>query len=178
MAEAITAGELGETRRPIIVTRMNGDELPMDIDVDTAVGQFMTAIKQAWNVPITFYSEERTRVGQLLAGRAAFRHVYQRFKLDRGMAMVIDVSMLVQLTFNGELETFLAIWDYTLMGLVKQPDDELMLCLLDTQLRKCKALGPAFVVYDGAQEGAKERSFQFLYNAARQEVLRNQREAT
>ena len=36
------------------------------------------------------------------------------------------------------------------MGLVKQPDDDLLLCLLDTQLRKSKALGPAFVVYDRA----------------------------
>ena len=76
------------------------------------------------------------------------------------MAIGIDLSVLVQLTFNGDLETFLTTWD----------DDELPLCLLDTQLRKCKALGPAFVVYDGAQEGAKERSFQFLYNAALQEV--------
>ena len=64
------------------------------------------------------------------------------------------------------------------MALKKQPDEDLLLYLLDTQLRKCKALGPAFVVYDGAQEGTKERSFQFLYTAARQEILRKQREAT
>ena len=127
---------------------------------------------------LTLYSEERTRVGQPLAGRAALWHVYARFKLDRGMAMGIDLSTLVQLTFSGCLETFLSAWDYILMGLVKQPDDDLLLCLLDTQLRKSKALGPAFVVYDGAQEGTKERSFQFLYNAARQEILRKQREVT
>ena len=43
--------------------------------------------------------------------------------------------------------------------------------MLDTQLRRCKALGPSFVVYDGAREGTKERLFQFLYVAARQEIL-------
>ena len=37
MAETITAGRLGETRRPIIVIRMNGDELSMCIDVNATV---------------------------------------------------------------------------------------------------------------------------------------------
>ena len=50
MAEAITTGELGETRRPIIVTRMHGDELSMDIDVNAAVWQIMTVREQSWNV--------------------------------------------------------------------------------------------------------------------------------
>ena len=71
--------------------------------------------------------------------------------------MGIDTSMLVQFTFKGDFKGFLAAWDYTLMGLVKQP--------MDTQLRKCNRLGPAFVVYDGAQEGAKEQSFQLLFYA-------------
>ena len=81
------------------------------------------------------------------------------------MAMGIDISML-------------AAWDYTLMALQKHPDEDLLLYLLDTQLRKCKALGLSFVVYDGAQEGSKERSLKFLYTAARQEILCKQRKAT
>lgn len=132
-------------------------------DLDTVLADaVMVVAKGTLKRDLTLYSEERTRVGRPLAGRAALWHVYARFKLDRGMAMGIDFSTLVQLTFSGCLETFLSAWDYTFMGLVKQPDDDLLLCLLDTQLRKSKALGPAFVVYDGAQEGTKERSFQFL----------------
>ena len=64
---------------------------------------------------LTVYCEERTRVGEPFAGRAALCHVYQRFKLDCGMAMGIDISMLVQFTFNSDLEGFLSAWDYTLM---------------------------------------------------------------
>ena len=64
------------------------------------------------------------------------------------------------------------------MALRKQPDEDLLFYLLETQLRKCKALGPSFVVFDGAQEGPEQRTFKFLYNAAQQETLRKQREAT
>ena len=113
----------------------------------------MTVAKGLLKRELTLYSEERTRIGQPLAGRAALWHVYQRFKLDRGMAIRSELSTLVQLTFTGDLEAFLLAWDYTLMGLVKQPDDDLLLCLLDTHLRKCKTLGPAFAFYEGAQEG-------------------------
>ena len=59
----------------------------------------------------------------------------------------------------------------------KQPDEEMLLALLDTQLRKCKALRPAFVVFDDAQEGSERRTFEFLYSAARQEIVRQQRGA-
>ena len=35
---------------------------------------------------------------------------------------------------SEDLESFRTTWNYTFMGFVKQPDDELLLCLLDTQL--------------------------------------------
>ena len=92
--------------------------------------------------------------------------------------MCIDLSALVQLTFQGDLEGFLAACDYTIMALQKLPEEEFLLALLETQLRKCKALGPAFVVFDGAEEGSKQRSSKFLYDAARQEVVRRNRQVT
>lgn len=91
--------------------------------------------------------------------------------------MGIDLSSLVQLGFQGDLESFLAAWDYTLMALTRFPDEELFLALLEAQLRKCRALGPAFVVYDGAPEGSPTRTSKYLYDAPRQEVMRKQRKA-
>ena len=73
-----------------------------------------------------------------------------RSPLDRGMPMGVDFSVLVQMSFKGDLEGFLASWDYTFTAREKQPDEDLLFCLLETQLRACKALGPAFVVFDGA----------------------------
>ena len=68
-------------------------------------------------------------------------------------AAIVELLRAQQEAWNrGDLEAFLSAWDYTLMAFKKQPDEDLLLYLLDTQLRKCKALGPAFVVYDGAEE--------------------------
>ena len=86
--------------------------------------------------------------------------MYQRFKFDRGTALSINLTTLIELSFGGDLEGFLAAWDYTLMAMKAQPDEALHLALLDIQLRKCKAFGPAYIIFDG------------LYNAARQEVIR------
>ena len=66
-------------------------------------------------------------MGQPLVGFAALCHVYQRFKLDRGQAMCIDLSGLVQLSFQGDLEGFLAAGDCILMSLGKQPVEEMLL---------------------------------------------------
>ena len=61
--------------------------------------------------------------------------------------------------FQGDLEGFLAAWDCTLMALRKQPDEDLLLALLVIHLRKTKALGPAFIIFDGAPEVSEQRSF-------------------
>ena len=55
-------------------------------DLDTALAQaVMTVAKGPLKRELTRYSEERMRIGQPLAGRAALWHVYQRFKLDLGV---------------------------------------------------------------------------------------------
>ena len=97
--------------------------------------------------------------------------VLERFKLERGAAMAIDLTTLVGLESNGDLESFLSTWDYTLMSLSKQPDEDLVHTLLETQLRKCKAIGPSFVLYDASPEGHPNRSSAFIYSAARAEVV-------
>ena len=53
--------------------------------------------------------------------------MYQRFKLDRGRALTIDVATLWNVSFGLDLEGFLAAWDHTLMVLKKPPDDDLLL---------------------------------------------------
>ena len=53
----------------------------------------------------------------------------------------------------------------------------MLLALLETQLRKSKAMGPTFVVFDAALENSPNRSAKFLYDAARREVVRKQRES-
>ena len=45
-----------------------------------------------------------------------------------------------------------------MMALKKPPDDDFLLALLVTQLRNCKALQPAFVIFDGAPEVPEQRT--------------------
>ena len=102
-------------------------------DLDTALAQAIMAVaKGPLKREFTLYAEERMRICQLLAGRAAFWHVYQCFKLDRGMALGIGISVLMQLTFNDDLEAFVPSWDYAMMALKNQPDEDLLFYLLDT----------------------------------------------
>ena len=77
------------------------------------------------------YRDEEPGVGQALSGRAALWHLYQRFELDRGVALSIDLQTLVQLHFNADLKGFLANWDCCLMALSSQPADALLLVFLD-----------------------------------------------
>ena len=72
--------------------------------------------------------------------------------------MCTDLSTLMGLTFRGDLEGFLAAWEYCFMALKKTPDDDMLFAIVDTQLRKCKALGPAFVIYDDALKDSEQRS--------------------
>ena len=88
-----------------------------------------------------------------------------------------EAASLVKHEFKGDLESYLAAWDHLLMSLAKTPDDDLLLALLETQLRKSKAMGPMFVVFDAAPEGSPQLSAKFLYDADRQEVVRKQRES-
>ena len=49
--------------------------------------------------------------------------------------MSIDYTTLLQLSFQCDLDSFLAHWEYTLMAVSKPPPDELLYALLVLQLR-------------------------------------------
>jgi hypothetical protein len=102
---------------------------------------------------LVLYHEEQIRMGRPLGGRAALWHVFQRFCMGKGAAMCVDITTLTSLECKGDLEGFLAAWDHTLMALSKAPDDDLVHALFERQVRKCKALAPAFVLYDASPEG-------------------------
>ena len=50
------------------------------------------------------------------------------------------------------------MWDYVLIGLTTTPGEDLLMSVLDPQPRRFKDLEPAFVVFDGADEGAEIRA--------------------
>ena len=93
-----------------------------------------------------------------------------------GQKSTIDVTLSVTVNFHGDLEPYLDL-DYTLMGPTRQPDEELIMAIVEPQLRLCRDLAPTFVTSDGAEEGSEERTISWLYNRARREVARKKRVA-
>ena len=89
--------------------------------------------------------------------------------------MCVDINMWTQLSFGGNLDSVLSSWDYALMALAKAPDEDLVRALLEQEFRKCKALAPAFMLYDYSPEGHANRSLVFLYASACSEVVCRQR---
>ena len=69
-----------------------------------------------------------------------------------------DVTTFVNLKFHGDLEAYLDLLDCTLMGLTRQPDEELIMAIVEPQLRRFCDLAPTFVTSDGAEEGSEVRT--------------------
>ena len=54
------------------------------------------------------------------------------------------------------MKGFPAAYEHTLMAFAETPSEAMLLALFEMQLRKCKALGPAFVLYDSPTQEHKE----------------------
>ncbi len=114
--------------------------------------------------------------GGSLAGRLALWLLQQRFKLERGQATQVEMTRLMAHKFDGDLELYLDGLDTILLQFQKEPEESFLLALVEPQLRKAKFLAPDFVFYDRALPDSEERTFTFLYDAARRQVQRRRTE--
>lgn len=90
--------------------------------------------------------------------------------------MQVDFAALLSLEQKGDLEGFLAAWDYALMVMHKPLEEELHLTILEKQLRRCPRLAQYFRFLDVSPYYWSFRRSQFLYDSARQVVVRRGRE--
>ena len=97
-----------------------------------------------------------------MQGRAALWHVYQKFKLSAGAALAVDYQTLMALKFEGNLKGFMHSWDSCVMAMSQMPSYEFLHAVLEPQLRRCKALAPAFVNLDGADSHSYTNPMIFL----------------
>ena len=61
------------------------------------------------------------------------------------------------------------------MAMIQMPSYEFLHAVLEPQLRRCKALAPAFVNLDGADPDSFANRLNFLYKAAHREIDNKQR---
>ncbi|CAK0813605.1 unnamed protein product, partial [Prorocentrum cordatum] len=147
-------------------------------DLDTALAdstlQFATVSLER---QLLTYQGQLTARGHPLSGRCALKMFFEQFRIESGQKSSIDVTTFVNLRFHGDLEAYLDMLDYILMGLTRQPDEELIVAIVEPQLRLCRDLAPTFVAFDGAEEGSEERAISWPYNRAWREVAREKRVA-
>ena len=89
--------------------------------------------------------------------------------------MHVDLNTLINLKFAGDLESFISAWDRTLLAMRRPPEEDLLLAVLEPELRKCQSLAPEFVIYDGADNDSEIRTRKWLYNSARRAIGRQMR---
>jgi len=123
---------------------------------------------------LSIYREERFRQGLVPSGRYALWHALRKFMVEKSTAAQVDLTLLINHKYNGDLSAYLDGLDAILMRLTQPPSADLLHACVEPQLRKCRALELDFNLYDRAAEGSQERSVDFLYRAARTYLTRKQ----
>jgi hypothetical protein len=101
--------------------------------------------------------------------------LYQRYEIEKGASIQVDLTQLMSLRYNGDLEGYLDAYDDVLLTLSKKPDEDWLLGLIETELRKVASLGPQFVIYDASPHDPNIQSAQWLYDRARVVVSQQRR---
>ena len=127
---------------------------------------------------LQLYQERNARNGVPTSGRAVLFTILRRFELDYGQAMRVHISALNALRYNGELEVFLDALDARLALMISEPDESLLLAIVEPELRKVTDLAYEFAVFDRAPDGSPAKTLSFLYDAARRACARERQRKT
>jgi hypothetical protein len=94
--------------------------------------------------------------GETLPGRLALCILHQRFRLESGQTAQVEMTKLMALRFNGDLELFLDSLDTVLASMSKEPDEAFLMALIEPEHRKAKSMSHEFVFYDHVAPGDRE----------------------
>ena len=83
--------------------------------------------------------------GDTLTGKIALWCLHELFKLETGALTLVEMSKLMSLRIDNDLEVYLDKLDSILSTLGKDSDDDLLLALVERQLRKAKRMSHEFV---------------------------------
>ena len=116
---------------------------------------------------IDTFKEREGHEGRLVRGRQVL------WKLDSYLATnalhgsVYDMEDLLNVVLvNDNLVQFIRNWDTVLTGMKKILGNEVLEPLFHRQVKKSKSLAHDIAIYERAMDGTKEKSYEFLYEAA------------
>ena len=111
---------------------------------------------------IQLYQEQCNRELRPFGGRPVLYMILKRYELNYGQALQVDIAALQALTFKGDLEGYLDALDSRLAIMVQEPDQALLLSIVEPELRKCSELSLDFQLFDRAQSGSHDGDFEVL----------------
>ena len=99
----------------------------------------------------------------MLKGRQALWMVYDYYRVNAEAGALFDLSDLLHVKLRGDaLETFMASWEYVLVGMaVELSEDTLKVLFLDN-LRGCPVMREEIIHYDRARVGHPDKSYAYL----------------
>ena len=105
--------------------------------------------------------------------------VKEHIKLDEAAGALYDIADLINVKWQGDnrLELVLSNWESVLCGIKTEPDDATKETLFYEQVRNSSALKYDLVLYEHAEPGHADKSYDFLRKAIRRYLESRQRRA-
>ena len=117
------------------------------------------------------FKEREANAGRPVRGRQVLFRLNDHFATNALHGSVYDLEDLLAITLaNENLVVFLSNWETVLSGIQKAPDETFLEPLFHRQVKKCKALQHDINIYERAADGSPEKTYKFLYDAARNHI--------
>eukprot|EP00971_Amphidinium_carterae_P237185 4707804-Amphidinium_carterae.1 len=127
---------------------------------------------------LTLLQEACTSRGRPMTGRAALFLLFDAFKVEANTSALMDWTALtkIQLTNQKELSSFVQSWEHMLLGMHETQPERVLEARLYELVRAVLDVQPDIVMYDRAETGTKEHSYNALWQAVLRAAARQRRE--
>jgi len=122
---------------------------------------------------ISLFVEACLREGRIAKGREVFRIILRYYSTNKTADVIFQITDLQRIKLvSGNLETFQNSWLSVLQGMRKRPDDEQLELMYFEGVSSHPDLSEDVAHYRRQEEGDKDRSYTFLFNAVKRSVVR------
>ena len=123
------------------------------------------------------FKERDSNAGRPVRGRQVLFRLNDHFATNALHGSVYDLEDPLAIALaNENLVVFLSNWETVLSGIQKAPDDTFLEPLFHRQVKKCKPLQCDINICERALDGSPEKTYKFLYDAARNHINRKRLE--
>ena len=104
----------------------------------------------------------------MLRGRQALWMVYEYYRVNAEAGALFDLSDLLNVKLRDDaLETFMANWEYVLVGMAVEPSEDTLKVFFLDNLRRCPVMREEINHYDRARVGDPDKCYAYLQACVR-----------